>query len=376
MMGAPGKPLPPGAPGAQPPQEDQVPLAPQLGFLNQPWVQNVLPFVTSLVAHAGIAVLAIALMTVANRVAKIIEDKPPVEEQVIIPDAVLATAQPAGAIPNLGDANDPLTPNRQDKVDLPNLTGTSQTPGPEVSMSAAGGGDSSTSAASDMLGRGTGGGSGGGSGGGIGEGIGSGSGSGGAPAPYGVPSVGGARGPQGPVFGKGGNARKIVFVCDATGTMINKMSVLKRELTTTVGGLKNGIQSYKIVFYTDAGTVITEKKDGLIVCSTENKKATFDWLTDVTPQGTTDPVPALQAAFKLQPDLIYFLSDGEFNNLRSYDKVLAEVVALSKAANGRIKVNTILFETIEPDAEKVMQQMSAETGGVFNKVRLSELQGD
>ena len=49
-------------------------------------------------------------------------------------------------------------------------------------------------------------------------------------AMYGVPGGGGI-GPKGPVFGHGGNARRIAFVCDASGSMINKMPVLKEQLT-------------------------------------------------------------------------------------------------------------------------------------------------
>ena len=37
----------------------------------------------------------------------------------------------------------------------------------------------------------------------------------------------------------------------------------------------------------------------------------------------TNPLPALRLAFKQKPDLIWFLTDGEFNNVVGYDQVVA-----------------------------------------------------
>ena len=66
---------------------------------------------------------------------------------------------------------------------------------------------------------------------------------------FGTPGGGGI-GPKGPVFGNGGNAREIVFLCDATGSMLNKMATLKDELNKAVVGLRP-IQSFDIIFYQD-----------------------------------------------------------------------------------------------------------------------------
>src|SRR5947209_6872402 len=67
-------PPPPGAPGAGPgaPGQGQgdEEQQPYLSFFQQPWVQNVLPFVTSLTVHAVIVILGIFF-------AKVIMDKAP-----------------------------------------------------------------------------------------------------------------------------------------------------------------------------------------------------------------------------------------------------------------------------------------------------------
>ena len=364
MLGAPQPPMA-GQAGAAalPPVEIVVP---QPGFLQQPWVQTVLPFVTSLVVHAVIIVLGLTLfVTVVQEGNKIIQ-----EEQTIIPESTMADAGPPGGVPNVGANGDPFKQAMQDTTpDGGTPEGWANKQSPNVDPAAAGGGDSGADANVIGLGMGSlGGGKGIGTG--KGGGTGGGAGEGGPLGQFGMPG-GGAIGPKGPVFGNGGNARKIVFVCDATGTMINKLGTLKHELQKAVQAL-SPIQAYNVVFYTDGGKFHIADKNGLIMANLDNKRNTQRFLDDITPTGTTDPVPGLEAAFKQQPQLLYFLSDGEFNNLKSYKEVTDAISRFNK--DKKVKVNTILFETFEPGAEEVMKQIAAENGGSYRYVREADLQ--
>ncbi|HEX8912411.1 MAG TPA: hypothetical protein VF796_08620 [Humisphaera sp.] len=350
---------------------------PQPGFLDTPWVQNVLPFVTSVAAHAGLALLAVVLAMVAKQAAKTVATKDAAEDQVVTSCGTIVDAPSSGVIPDLR-SNDRQPPARQDQDDTVVSAGIASKAGPAVDLRAMGGGNGGDATGDNNLFAGTGG---KGERGLRGVGTGGGPGDGDANGPligFGPPG-GSGRGPVNPIFGpSGGNARKIVFVCDATGTMIQKLSVLRRELKASIKDLRNGVQSYKVVWYTDGGKVLTERgpgKDGMIVCSGVNKDATFTWLDDIVPAGTTDPIPAIEAAFALKPDLIYFLSDGEFNNLRTYQEVLDAVVKGSQSSKGT-KVNTILFDTIDPEAKKVMEDMSRQTSGRYREVRISDLEGN
>ena len=359
----PGQPGAPGQLGENP--EDALP---QLGFFQQPWVQNVLPFVTSLVAHAVIIVLGITLaVTVVQEGQKILQ-----EEQTIIPESTMAENAPPGGVPNVGTGGDPLKQAMQDTTpDAGSADGWADKQSPNVDPAAAGGGSGDNSD-SGLIGLGMGGlGKGSGVGTGKGTGSGGGSGDGGGPlAMFGTPG-GGAIGPKGPVFGNGGNARKIVFVCDATGTMINKLGTLKHELTKAIAGLRP-IQSYNVVFFTDGGKYHIADKNGLIIANPDNKRNTYTFLEDITPTGTTDPIPGIEAGFKQAPQLLYFLSDGEFNNLKSYQEVMD---SFNKANVGKkVKVNTILFETYDKEAEQVMQKIAADNGGSYRYVREADLQ--
>jgi hypothetical protein len=183
--------------------------------------------------------------------------------------------------------------------------------------------------------------------------------------------------PDGPVFGHGDRGRKVVFVCDGTGTMINKMPALRAELARTINGLGSGVQSYRILFFTDGGRVLTEDgsgRDQLIFSSARNRQATLAWLDTVVPAGPTDLLPAVEAAVALKPDVIYLLWDGEFNSLVSYEDVDNRVVRLA-ARSPRTRVTTILFDTIDPEARKVMEEISRQTNGRYREVKVFDLEG-
>jgi len=372
MAGAPGQPLPPGAippPGAVPPLDEGIP---QLGFFQQPWVQNVLPFVTSLVAHAVIIILALTLFAVS---VMINDKKAANEEQAVVPDAANA-ANDTGGIPNVGTNNDPTRKMMQDKEDAGTPDGNSSKKGPSLDPSDGGGG-AGEDAAVALNGVG-GGGAGKGIGLGKGTGNGNGEGEGGRLAQFGPPG-GGARGPQGPVFGHGGNAKKIVFVCDASGSMINKFSSLKNELNKAISNLKVP-QSFDIVFFQDGKASVFSsyklKQETLQLANTDNKRNASAFLEEVTTTSTSDPMPGLVVAFQRQPDLIYLLTDGDFPD---NDAVLKKVKELNKPlANGKkIKVNTIAFVN-DKDTDtaflKILETIATDNGGVFRHVAENELQ--
>jgi hypothetical protein len=334
--------------------------------MQQPWVQTVLPFVTSLTVHAGILVLGIVALKVAVTVAPALLEK----EQTIIPEATLADAGPPGGVPNNGPNNDPFKQMMQDTTpDGGKPDGVANKESPKLDLQAAGGG-SGDGDASPSIGLGVGGlGGGKGVGGGKGDGSGGGSGDGGGPlAMFGAPG-GGAIGPHGPVFGNGGNARQIVFVCDASGSMLNKMASLKDQLQKAVGGLKP-IQSFNIVFFQDQKCVALDKSQ-LISADATNKRNAYKFLDDVTTSGTTDPIPGLTVAFAQHPQLVYLLTDGDFPDNKAVKAKIAEL-----NHDHKVKINTIAFvnsQDTDTDFLALLQEIAKESGGTFKHVAENEL---
>lgn len=359
-----GKPVD-GKPGEAPAEE----LVPQLGFWQQPWVQNVLPFVSSLALHAGIIVLGV----VGFKTYEAVSDMQPVEEQIIVPDSELVEEGAPGGVQHVGLGGDPTRPAAQDEFPEGGTPeGWAPKPGENTVPELQGGG--SGDAGSDpLIGLGPGGGFGKGTGIGTGTGTGRGSGTGdgtGPLAPFGTPGGGGI-GPKSRFMGVGGNARTVVFVCDASGSMIQTFSSLKQELTKAVTGLK-AVQGFNIVFFQDEKAASMD--DNLILATPENKKKAFNFLDDVSTAGTTNPIPGIEIAFKNKPQLIYLLTDADFPDNSA---VQAAVRRLNAAK--QTKVNTIAFISGDESDElsqgfvELMKNIAQENGGQFKLVKESEL---
>jgi hypothetical protein len=327
------------------------------------WMQDVLPFVTSLMAHAFIVAFGI-LSYKAYQLAK----APTSVEQIIIPDSTIVDNQPPGGVPNVNLRDDLLKQARQDTTpEGDKFWANKKSPQVQVDVSYAGGGSGESNDAIITVGPGGGFGHGTAMGPGTGNVAGTSDGDGSGPlAPFGIVS-------SSQVFiPPRGNARTIIFVCDCTGSMINKIAQLKVELSRAVQNLKP-IQSFNIVFYQDES--VLKLSSSMIQANPENKRKAEAWLGDIIPAGTTDPVPALSFALASKPDLIYFLTDAaDFPDLPAVQMVFHKL-----NWEHRIKVNTILFvETREEkeankESEPLMAGISKENGGNFRWVTMDDL---
>ena len=223
-------------------------------------------------------------------------------------------------------------------------------------------------------------------------------GGGGAGSQFGL-KIGGGAGPKSSFLGSGGNAYKIVYVCDASGSMIDTFDYVRAELKKSITALQS-TQSFHVVFfplYTPkpdklpqrnqpdqsgkqplrnkpgrAGKQLLQNKPGKLVHATpHNKQEAIRFLDtlDLVVGQHSDPVPALRAAFNVPggpPDLIYFMTDGQFdrsvvNRIRQWNK------------SGRVKVNTIAFLWRDPASERLLKQIAKESGGRYKFVSADEL---
>ena len=334
-------------------------------FWQQPWVQDILPFVTSLALHAAIVIIGLLLYAAGKQIASMV----PLEEQIVIPEAAMANEM-AGGVENPG-LGDPTRAAAQDKYDENTTPDGSAFERSDNSVAeAAGGGEGDASNA--LIGGGTSSfGAGNKFGTGEGDGTGAGTGSGkGRLAPFGAPG-GGIPGPRGKVFGNGGNARTIAFCCDSSGSMIDKFQNLKAELSKAIEGLKP-IQQFSIVFFADEKFHAFEG-GALVSATTDNKRKANKWLDELTTSGTSNPIPGLQAAFKGRPELMYILTDGDFPN---NDAVISKVAQLN--AGKRTRINTIAFSATETDEQsesflKFLGTLADQNGGKFKAVSQDQL---
>ncbi len=352
------------------PPDVEAEVAQPVGFWQHPFIQDVAPFITSVVAHVAIIVGALLILPpVRNAISKA------VKEQISVASASIDNSNDGG-VPNPGLSGDPTRAAQQNKFpDVPaNSSGIASNKGPALVPTAAPGGGSGD--ASDTISTAGGGpGFGRGSGGGRGDGLGgNGTGDGtGALAPFGVPGGGGGGLTKG-LFQGGGGAHKVIYVCDASGSMMTTFDQLRAEIRRSVDSLQRS-QEFNVIFFQEFTNERGQKMDkvplspaGLLRVNSENRHKLADFLGNISPQQTTNPIPALELAFQQQPELIFLLTDGDFVD---NDAVINRCRELNK--DKKVRISTIAYISRGDTYEKVLKQIADDSGGTFKFVAEEEL---
>ena len=111
------------------------------GLLQRPFVQNVLPFLTSLSVHAGILIFGLLVFGAV----KLVQMPQAFKDEIIIPETAYVTEGSVGGIPNPGLNHDMLRPSAQEHDPSSAAKGFNETNGPSVDPAPAGGADASAS---------------------------------------------------------------------------------------------------------------------------------------------------------------------------------------------------------------------------------------
>jgi len=328
-------------------------------FLQRPIVQRMLPVGVSIVFH--LAIVGLALLT--YQAVQVVLRTPAVN-QTIIPESTMVTDEAGTRL-----KGPPLDANRLPAQDFqPDVPVTSEGWSTSVDHNLAkvlGGGGSGSEQAESMIGIGAAGGIGGRGrswGPGVSDAKGPGTGDGGPTAPFGVPGGGGGGDASifSPTIGQQG-AHKIVFVCDASGSMMDKFDPLKQELRRAIDRLKLS-QAFNVIFFQE-GAAATASASGLLMANSNNRNRAYQFLDEASLSANSNPIPGIELAFKQSPELIYLLTDGEFPN---NDEVLAVLRKLN--AQKQVKINTIAFAEEGQEGEayvQVLKQIAAENAGAF-----------
>jgi len=172
-------------------------------------------------------------------------------------------------------------------------------------------------------------------------------------------------------FGAGGEASKIVYVVDRSGSMTDSIDYVKFELKRSIGELGEETE-FHVVFYS-SGPPVEMPTRRLVNATDRNKQLAFEFIDGIIAQGETDPSKALERAFEVKPELIYLLTDGEFDRA---------MVDLLKRLNRdqKITVHTIGFwawrsrrDSEPPSGEEVMKNMADQNGGNYKAIYKEDL---
>ena len=164
-------------------------------------------------------------------------------------------------------------------------------------------------------------------------------------------------GPGPSFFGLGRRARgarKIVYVVDRSGSMLTTFEAVRRELRSSIDKLRRS-QRFHVIFF-NAGPPLENRPKKLVPATASQKKRLLEFLDTIQAEGSTDPVPAMQRAFAVKPDLIYFLTDGDF------DPLLLEKL---RQWNGGKKVRIFTLAYVSEAGRVLLEQIARENNGEF-----------
>jgi hypothetical protein len=161
-------------------------------------------------------------------------------------------------------------------------------------------------------------------------------------------------------FGIGGEGGTFVYVVDLSGSMNEegKWERARAELLRSIEHLTEG-QRYYIIFYNDGWYPMAADKP--IEATAKQIDRTRRWIRRLWPGGGTFPLEALKHALKLEPDAVYFLSDGRF------DPAVIEMLRIhNPSSTGQIPIHTIAF--VNQETIGIMKQIAHQSGGKFRFV--------
>jgi autotransporter-associated beta strand protein len=157
--------------------------------------------------------------------------------------------------------------------------------------------------------------------------------------------------------------RTIVFVVDRSGSMVDSMDYVKRELKSSIGDLPEDA-SFDVVFMS-AGQPLEMPARQLVPATQQNKLQAAEFIDSITAQGETQSSPAISRALSLRPDVLYILTDAQL----SWDMV-GLVRRLN--ADGRTTVHTVGL--LYKGGEAVLKEIALQNGGEYRFVPQEDLE--
>lgn len=166
-------------------------------------------------------------------------------------------------------------------------------------------------------------------------------------------------------FGLGAEARgarRIVYVVDRSGSMQGIMNGVTAELQNSISKLRRS-QKFHVIFFNE-GPPLENRPRRLVSAIKAHKRDAFKFFNSIEPIGGTDPGPAMKRAFAVDPDLIYFLTDGNFE-----DKLLTTLRKLNR--NGSVRIFTIAY--VNPEGAARLERIAREHNGEYRFVSEDEI---
>jgi hypothetical protein len=167
------------------------------------------------------------------------------------------------------------------------------------------------------------------------------------------------------VFGVTARGSSFVYVFDRSLSMQGPALVAaKRELLGSLSHLKP-VQQFQIIFYNEKPKIMPPGP--LLFADDNGRRQAESFIGSITAAGGTDHVQALELAIRLQPDVIFLLTDADEPPLPARD--LNTIHQKNTAV-----INVIEFKTASDTAKRSsLRQLADQNRGEYKQVDPSQL---
>lgn len=146
------------------------------------------------------------------------------------------------------------------------------------------------------------------------------------------------------LFGIEAHGDKFVYVFDRSASMGDDggkpLREAKKQLVASINDLDQRSQFY-LIFYNDQPRIfdLGSSNGRLIFATDSNKQQADQFISTIGASGGTDHMAALKIALRLQPDVIYLLTDGEEQD----DPTPKDLAQIDRINGGGAQINVIQF---------------------------------
>jgi hypothetical protein len=167
------------------------------------------------------------------------------------------------------------------------------------------------------------------------------------------------------------SARNIVYVVDASGSMLLHLSTVVRGLEQSLFDL-NKKQSFAILFFQKDQVIAVPPLNRLVAANLKNIQKAMRWIQNgdnIVTTGRSNPTKAISRALQMKPDLVYLLSEnirGAGQYEVSPEELLASLDLMNPVdpRNGRRRVRINCIEFLTSDPAKTMRRIAENHGGI------------
>lgn len=180
-------------------------------------------------------------------------------------------------------------------------------------------------------------------------------------------------------FGTFGNARRLVYLVDASGSLIDSLPFVTQELKRSIDELSDK-QMFTVIFFQN-NEAIEVPPAGMMRATAKVKARVIKWINptagNITPMGQSNPIKAVKLALRYKAQLMFILSDN-ITGAGRYEINQAMLLREIDEANvGGTKINTIQFLYPDPltrvGLKGTLEMIARNTGGIYKFVDAREL---